>query len=467
MSQALIEVNPPVFLPARASPNYSGAVQAVGERRATASLKVFWALCVITMVMSHYAIAARLNIPYKAITVLVVLAAPLTTGFASLFSKKAVLWLLVYEAVLIIGCLISYTGNPSDLYNVHSAPVVMIRVFPFMLCGYTLAQFARNEKKWLLGLLVMFALVTLPDAIIFARGSLQGLQRDRLLTSNFDFEAANAILSGYLNLTVCCLILAVIANRLRDLVSRGLKWLITLCQLTLASVCMTAGFTAAALLLFLSILLLGLLAPVRTLRFRVVTMALGFAAVTLAWVALGALAGGTGGTVRQIYSRLEGLRTTVVTGEVTKATSKATSGRLDLGLISIRSFLNSPLIGMGKGKESQTIAGHNSDTIGGHSYILDSLGQRGLLGTFPVLAALGSLLLTAYRNFRRSPGSWRGSAMLAVMPMWIVAMIINPYFLGYLALNCVIFFSFGLILGDSDRLNSALGSLRFAGTGVR
>jgi hypothetical protein len=57
--------------------------------------------------------------------------------------------------------------------------------------------------------------------------------------------------------------------------------------------------------------------------------------------------------------------------------------------------------------------------------------------------------------------------MLAVMPMWIVAMIINPYFLGYLALNCVIFFSFGLILGDSDRLNSALGSLRFAGTGVR
>ena len=125
---------------------------------------------------------------------------------------------------------------------------------------------------------------------------------------------------------------------------------------------------------------------------------------------------------------------------------------MELGLISLRSFAKSPLIGLGRGKESEEIKGHISDTIGGHSYILDSLGQRGLLGTFPLLAALGLFTLTAYRNFRRAPGSWRESAMLTIMLMWIVAMIINPYFLGYLALNCIVFLCFGLILGDAVRL---------------
>jgi hypothetical protein len=86
---------------------------------------------------------------------------------------------------------------------------------------------------------------------------------------------------------------------------------------------------------------------------------------------------------------------------------------------------------------------------------LDSLGQRGLIGSFPLLAALGSFLMTAYRNFKQAPWSWRESAMLTIMPMWIVAMIINPYFLGYLALNCTVFLCFGLILGDASRLRAA------------
>jgi hypothetical protein len=455
MSQTLSDTYRQVMPRTQPLPAFSDRALRPSEPQATASLKVFWALCLITIVMSHYAIAARFNMPYKAMTVLVVAAAPFTTGFLNLFSKRAVVWLLVYEAVLILGCLTSYTGNPTDLFNVHAAPVVMFRVFPFMLCGYTLAQFGRHERKWLLGLVVLFSLVALPDALIFARGSLQGLSRDRLLTSTFDADSANAVLSGYVNLTVCCLILAVISNRLRDLIPVGLRWLIVLCQLTLASICLTAGFTAAALLLLLCIMLTGLTAPVRTLRFRILTLTGGLAVVVAAWIAFGALASEKGGTASQVYGRLDTLRRTVWTGEITKDTSKATSGRLDLGLISIDSFLKSPLIGLGKGKESQTIAGHTSDTIGGHSYILDSLGQRGLLGTFPLLVALGSLLMTAYRSFRKAPRSWRGSAMLTMMPMWVVAMIINPYFLGYLALNCVVFLCFGLILGDAARLRVA------------
>ena len=428
--------------------------------QASGSLIVFWAVCLVTIVMSHYSISARLNLPYKLMTLLVVAIAPLTTGFLNLFSKRAVLWLLLFEVVLVIGCLTGYTGSPSDLIGVSADPIVMIRVFPFILCGYTLAQYPRYEKRWLIWLLLLFTLLTLPDAIAFLRGSTQGLRRDKLLVGRYDEASANAVLSGYVNLSLVCLIVAILGNRLRDLMPRYWRWIMVAAQVTLASVCITAGFTAAALLLFLSVALLGITAPVRTLRFRLLVLVTAIVVMAGAWVAFGSLAENIGGTFAQIFKRLDGLRKTVVSFEVTEETARSTSGRLELGLISLRSFARSPLIGLGMGTESEEIKGHTSNTIGGHSYILDSLGQRGLLGTFPLLAALGSFLLTAYRNFRKAPGSWRESAMLTIMPVWIIAMIINPYFLGYLSLNCVVFLCFGLILGDAVRLKATTNTMR-------
>ena len=443
--------------PAPASPRTGSAGY---EGRPSGSLIVLWVVCLITMLMSHYAFAARLNLPYKIMTLVVVAITPFTTGFVNLFNKRAVLWLLLFELVLIIGCLTRYTGHPSDLISVHSDPIVMIRVFPFLLCGYTIAQFPRYEKRWMFWLLAVFAILTLPDAASFARGSLQGLRRDRLLSERFDEASAIAVLTGYVNLSLVCLIIAILGNRLRDLMRRYWRWPLAGLQIALASVCITAGFTAAALLLVVSLALLVITVPVRTLRFRLVAVTAAIAILPLFWVAFGSLAESTGGTLGQVFRRLDGLRKAVVSREITDETSKSTSGRLELGLISLRSFVKSPLIGLGMGKESEDIKGHISDTIGGHSYILDSLGQRGLIGTFPLLAALGSLLITAYRNFRLAPGSWRESAMLTIMPMWILAMIINPYFLGYLALNCIAFLCFGLILGDAVRLRSADTAMR-------
>jgi hypothetical protein len=466
MPQTLAEPKPPLIDAASMPSPWPAAIPSATRGRAAAptiSLMVFWVVCLITLAMSHYAFSARLNLPYKLMTVLVVAIAPLTPGFANLFTMRPILWLLLFEVVLVVGCLTDYTGHPSDLLSVGSDPVVMIRVFPFLLCGYTLAQYPRQEKRWLVWLLVLFALLTLPDAVLFARGSMQGLRRERLLTERFDEASASAVLSGYVNLALGCLMIALLGNRLRDLVRRYWRLPLAAFQLVLASICVTAGFTAAALLLLLSLALLGITAPVRTLRFRLMVIGVTLVVLPILWVAFGSLAQNTGGTFGQIFGRLEGLRKAVVSREVTEETSKATSGRLELGLISLRSFARSPLIGLGMGKESEEIKGHDSDTIGGHSYILDSLGQRGLIGTFPLLAALGSFLMIAYRNFRRAPGSWRGSAMLSIMPMWIVGMIINPYFLGYLALNCIVFLCFGFILGDATRLRSPATATRPGG----
>lgn len=418
------------------------------------SLPVFWVVCLVTIVMSHYALAARLNLPYKLLTVLIVVLAPFTAGFTKLLVQRQVLWLLAFEVVLVVGCLVGYTGKPTDLLSVGSDPIVMIRVFPMMLCGYTLAQYPRQEKRWILALLLLYALLTLPDAITMGRGSLQGLKRERLMTQSYDEASAQAILSGYVNLSVVCLIVAVLANRLRDQIRGGMRWIISAAQAVVASVCVTAGFTAAALLLLFTAALLTITAPVRTLRYRLVVMTVIPIVLVVAWAVFASFAAETGGTLGQIYRRLEGLRKAVFTVQTTEDTSEATSGRVELGLMSIRSFMESPLIGKGMGKESEVLKGHISDTIGGHSYILDSLGQRGLVGTLPLLGALGSLLFTAWRCYRTAPGSWRESAMLTFMPMWIFAMVINPYFLGYLALNCIVFFSFGLIMGDSLRLKA-------------
>ncbi len=45
--------------------------------------------------------------------------------------------------------------------------------------------------------------------------------------------------------------------------------------------------------------------------------------------------------------------------------------------------------------------------------------------------------------------------MVTFLLTWVVAIIINPYFLGYLALNSFVFLLFGFILGDGQRLAMA------------
>jgi hypothetical protein len=414
-----------------------------------ASVIILWALSLATLLIGHYQIAARLNLPYKALTVLVVLVMPLTAGFVSMLTKRPVLYLLLFEAVLVLGCLTGYTGSPGDLFRVGSQPVVFLRVLPFMLCGYTLALYPKYER-WFLGvLLVLFTVISIPDIVTISSGALRGLNRDRFLTDRYDAASATGILVAFVNMSVVGLLMAIAGLRLWDSKRRSTKVLMAIPQVILASTCISAGFTAAVVLLFWSVGCAILTAPIRTFRARLLTCVMLLVSVPLAYTGLKVAAESVGGAVAKIYSRLEGLRRSVFDVDGADV-NLATSGRTGLAQRSINSFVRSPLVGMGRGSATSDFGG-DTDTIGGHSYLLDSLGQRGFLGTLPLLLALWGFGVTEWRVWVRER-SWRSSSMLTFLMTWMVAIVINPYFLGYLALNSFVFLLFGFILGDGQRV---------------
>jgi len=419
------------------------------------ALLVFWTVAFSTLIFGHYHIASRLNLAYKALTVLVCLLAPLTPGLMSLLTKPAVLYLLLFELVLIVGCLTGYTGSPSDLIRVSSQPVVMFRVLPFMLCGYTLAVYPRSER-WFIGLLVaLFAAITFPDALVLLEGTASGKLRERFLIEAYDQASAQALTSAMVNVSVTGLLLALAACRLYDSRQKLLRWLIAAPQALLLSLSITAGFTAAAVLFMWCGLTSILFAPARTLRYRLTLLLIIAIVLPGAFFALQIAAGETGGSLAKIYHRVDGLRQ-LIAGQEVKNSNEVTSGRFELAMHSLSSFARSPLIGLGKGRQGSEQGG-DTDTIGGHSFLLDSLGQRGLLGTLPLIMWLWSLASISWRCLSRER-SWRASAGLSFVLTLVVAITINPYFLGYLALNSVIFLWFGFVLGDGTRVAKAHAS---------
>ena len=416
------------------------------------ALLVFWTVAFLTMIFGHYQISFRLNLTYKVLTVLVCVLAPLTPGFMSLLAKRSVLYLLVFELVLIVGCLTGYTGSPSDLIRVSSQPVVMFRVLPFMLCGYTLAAYPRSER-WFIGLLVaLFAAITFPDALVLLKGTASGKLRERFLIEAYDQASALALTSAMVNVSVAALLLALAGCRLYDSRRRIVRWLVAAPQAVLLSLSITAGFTAAAVLFMWCGLTSILFAPARTLRFRLTLLLFTTVVVPAGFYALQFAAGEAGGSLAKIYRRVDGVRQLIM-GQQVENSSEVASGRFELAAHSLSSFAKSPLIGLGKGRQGSERGG-DTDTIGGHSFLLDSLGQRGLLGTLPLIMWLWSLASISWRCLSRER-SWRASAGLSFVLTLVVAFIINPYFLGYLALNYVIFLWFGFILGDETRIAKA------------
>ncbi len=420
--------------------------------RPSIALLVFWTVAFATVIFGHYQVSYRFNLLYKALTVLVCVLAPLTPGFMSLLSRRCVYYLLLFELVLIAGCLTGYTGSPSDLIRVASQPVVMLRVFPFMLCGYTLAAYPRGER-WFIGLLVaLFAAITFPDALVLLQGTASGKLRERFLTDAYDRDSAQALTSAMVNLSVMGILLALAGCRLYDSRQRIVRWIVAVPQAVLLSLSITAGFTAAALLFMWCSFTSILFAPARTLRYRLALLLIIAIVLPGGFFALQIVAGETGGSLAKIFGRVDGLRQ-VISGQDSANSNEVTSGRYMLAARSMSSFAQNPLIGLGKGRRTSEMGG-DTETIGGHSFLLDSLGQRGILGTLPLILWLWSLARISWQCLSRER-SWRASAGLSFVLTLVVAITINPYFLGYLALNYVIFLWFGFILGDGARVAKA------------
>ena len=412
--------------------------------RPSSNLWLFWVSCLLALVSSHYSLASAPRLPwvYRVFSIAIVLLVPFTAGLGMLLQQLPTLLLIGFEVILVVGSLVGFAGSPDDFLTTTSEPMVWVRCFPMLLCGFTLARYPASERRWILWLTGIFAVLTIPDVVQFLRGNLAGQNRADVFIDAARGERQLGILNSYVNLAPACLFLALIALRPRDRLQGPWRWLLVVMQLPLLVVPLVAGFTAPAVLFFTCAALAVFVVPVRSLAYRLQASVVTLLAIIAVWLVL-AWGGSTrGGSAGQVYRRLESLRQVVISRELTEETNVATSGRLELAKVSWETFMKNPLFGAGGASE-------NAEIQGGHSFFIDTLARFGIIGSFPMLAAFATIALAAVRTRRATAFHWSAAAMVMFMASWIVALIINPYFLGYITLNYVVFLSFGFIIGDS------------------
>jgi hypothetical protein len=424
--------------------NHSSGLSTGLSSRPSINLRLFWFACLAAIITSHYSIASGPRLPwlYRVAAVMIVLLVPLTAGFGALVQQTPVILLIAFEVVLVTGSLVGFSGSPGDFLTTNSEPVTWLRCFPMLLCGFTLARYPNSERRWILWLTGIFALLTIPDVAEFLRGNVAGTARVDVFMDTNRGERQLGIVNSYVNLSPACLFLALLALRPRDVLHGFRRWLLVAIQLPLLLVPLVSGYTAPAVLFFTAAASAVFVVPVRNLAYRLQAAALTIVAIVAIWVALVSAGTTLGGSVGQVARRLESLRQAIANREITTETNVASSGRLELSKISWNSFINHPVFGAGG-------ASDNSETQGGHSFFLDTLARFGVIGSFPMFAAFVWLTRAALHAWRRKTFRWSGAAMVLFMASWIVALFINPYFLGYITLNYVVFLSFGFIIGDS------------------
>lgn len=410
--------------------------------RVSLNLQVFWVTCMLTLVASHYSLASSPRLPwlYRILAVVIVALTPLTAGFLQLLAQRPVQYLVAFATVLVVGSLIGFSGSPGELFSTTSEPVVWLRAFPFLLCGFTLSRWPAHERKWLMWTVGIMAVLAIPDVHSFLRGSLAGLNRADIFVDDKRGERLIGILTSYVNLAPAYLLLAIVALRVYGGKRDARSWVTTLAMIPLLMIPLVAGFTAPALLFFVAIGSAIFALPVRNLVYRLQLAGIGAMAIVAVWLMLAWGSSSLGGAVRQVYNRLESVRRAVVLQEVTKDTNVATSGRLELAKHSLQTFLRYPLFGAG--------GGDNAEQLGGHSYFIDTLARFGIVGSLPMFLAFLSLLWRAVQLRRSGGNRWAAAADVVFMITWLTALVINPYFLGYLTLNYIVFLGFGLICGD-------------------
>ena len=426
---------------------------AVAAARAVpGSLPPFWIACALTLIVAHYHLWGRFNLVYKIMGTVVVVMMPFTAGFTRLVSLPAVLWLLAFELVMVANMLVGRYFTISSLFTTASAPVILIRSLPFLLCGYTLARYLNWQRRFLLFVGAVYWLFAIQDARGFIAGAREQLSRSDQYaqTQGFDDARIGSMYAGaFVYFAPLMLFFAIALFRLYPSLSKGWKLFVIVMQATFAIVAVLSGFGAATVMAFLAIILLAIYAPVKSVGWRLYYLGVSsaiYAAFEL--VRRGLRAEGGKGAAGQAFAKFSKLFTSIFSGfaeeDVASSIEIASSSRLSLLLTSFKTFLQNPVIGHG-------FSGEGDLAVGGHSFLFDTAGTFGVVGLIPIVAFF-TLLAIGLRSARSSGSgaSWPASSSTIFLFVLLAGLVMNPYFLNLLSLSYFLFLVLGFALADAD-----------------
>ena len=421
-------------------------------RAAPSSLPPFWIACALTLIFAHYQLWDRFNIGYKIMGTVVVVMMPFTAGFARLISRPAVLWLLAFELVMVANMLLGRYFTISSLFTTASAPVILIRSLPFLLCGYTLAQHLNWQRRFLLFVGAIYWLFAVQDARGFITGARSQLGRAEQYaqTQGFDDSNIGALYVGaFVYFAPLMLFFGIALFRLYPSLSKSWKLFAIVMQVTFTIVAVLSGFGALTVMVFLAIILLAIYAPVKSAGWRLYYLAVSiafYAAFEL--VRRGLLAEGGKGAASQAFAKFSQLFTSIFLGlmgeDRASSIEAASSHRVSLLLTSLKTFVQNPVIGHG-------FSGEGDLAVGGHSFLFDTAATFGVVGLIPIVAFF-TLLAIGLRRARSSGSgaSWPASSSTIFLFVLLAGLVMNPYLLNLLSLSYFLFLVLGFALADAD-----------------
>lgn len=414
------------------------------------SLPPFWLVCAVTLIVSHYQIWQRFNLGYKVLGVIVVLMMPLTAGFFRMLTRPAVLWLLLFEVVMVVNMLLG-RYLPGEMYSTASHPIQLIRALPLMLCGYTIARYPAPEKRFFFLVTLVYLLFSVVEVRGFTLGAGKGLGRAEQYTETFGLEDARAG-AGYVGAFVyfapLLLFLAIALMRLYPVVSHRMRLAVMVAQATFVLVGLFSGFGAMLVLVLAAISLVTIVAPVRTLWQR---MAFTGAAAggLLAFELLRSFFTnevGRGGVFSAFWkiSTLVSALFSRHSDDASVLMELGSSSRWSLMLRSWDTFLANPVIGHG-------LLDNSDLAVGRHSFFFDTAAVFGIVGLIPAIGFFVVLLRRLLRVRKTNGASWEVTSSLVFLGTFIAGNMVNPYFMGMLSLTYFEFLILGFCLADCER----------------
>lgn len=417
----------------------------------SSSLPPFWLVCALTLIVSHYQIWQRFNVGYKVLGVFVVLMMPLTAGFMRMLSRPAVIWLLMFEAVMVVNML---QGRylPDQFFSTACHPVQLVRALPLMLCGYTLARYPASEKRFFFLVSTVYLLFSVVEVRGFITGAGQGLDRAKQYTQTFGLDDARAG-AGYVGAFVyfapLLLFLAIALMRLYPCVNASTRIAIFIVQGVFVAVGLFSGFGAMLVLVLVTTGLLVVLVPVRTLSQRLAYACLGATALAAFKFLSSFFSSEVGrGGVFSAFSKLSVFLSAVFSGGSQDSSAMlelGSSSRWSLMIKSLQTFLAEPVFGHGLLQQDYSF-------VGQHSFFFDTAAVFGLVGLIPAVAFFFVLTRSLLRARRAMPTSWEVTSSIVFLGAFTAGNFVNPYFMGMLSLTYFEFLILGLCLADGEQV---------------